>query len=143
VLQPPETGSLAIAHIYISQAATTGKLWDSAEDLKAVFPPDPHDPNQVLQLAIPAGSAPVELEVDYQVDRTKALLLAFDIADPGNTRCTSLPIPVTQAAAFVGPLVNFQIPPLPPIWEASIAVRRPDYTQDPRIFIVTRIDVAP
>lgn len=140
ILQRPGSGRLVIKNLFISRAADAGNPYDSAGDLTPVLSaelavlPDPNQP--FLELP----------PVDYAFDRTKPLLLAFDIGrDNANNAESTVPrtqgvIPDTAARAFLGPLPpNLQEPP---IHEASVGPRQPGYSSEDRIYLVRRIEVA-
>ena len=90
-----------------------------------------------LLLPTDPGNAAFELmPVSFALDRTKPLLLAFDIGEPGNVR-RSASMPDAGAIAFVGPLRS------PPLHEAAIGDRRSlVYDRQERTYLVQRIDVS-
>jgi hypothetical protein len=69
------SGLLTINRIYLSQVAPSpGDPWDSAPDLTRVTDVDQGDPVLVL----PASASRVLGPIDYALDRTRDLLVAFD-----------------------------------------------------------------
>lgn len=125
-LQRPTDGHLLLAGVFISQAADTGNPYDSAGDLTEV----PGD--YPLLIPMDPDNGPVELEpVDYALDDTKALLIAFDVDRPGRMR-RSEPADTTGAQAFVGG----------PFGEAAQTIRSAGYTSRGAVFLVERIDVS-
>jgi hypothetical protein len=81
-------GNLTINRIYISQVAASGDPWDSAADITTVVDIDQGDPAVVL----PANTPRVLGPINYALDRTQDLLIAFDIsATAGNVRSVLLP----------------------------------------------------
>lgn len=127
-VQRPTTGMLVINSLFISQAADTtdptADPYDSAADLRAVLAA----PLQVL----PDATQPhLELEpVDYHLDQTKPLLLAFDIGDASVVARSDSNVPDTEARAFFGPL-----------GEAGMNNRSSGYQAETRIQFITRIDI--
>lgn len=132
-VQRPTNGDLTINELFISQVADAGDPYDSAPDLTRVLSAPvavPQDPN----------NGPWELEaVEYPLDHTKPLLLAFDIASAGTVR-RAVGVDPAMAVAYVGPLPA--APGDPPIHEASMADRQAGYAEQPIIYLVQRIDVA-
>jgi hypothetical protein len=128
-LQRPTTGNLVIESISISHAVDpgSGDPYDSAGDPTLVPGPFP------LLLATDPGNAAVELmPVSFALDRTKPLLLAFDIDTPGNVR-RSATAPGTGVRAFVGPFG---------LHEAATGNRQPFiYQSQERTYLVQRIAV--
>jgi hypothetical protein len=84
-LRGPLTGSLTLDRVFISQAAATGDPYDPAPDLKEVTSGVP----VLIPLDTPVTVGPVT----YVLDRTKDLLVAFDISNTpgeGNLRFGTL-----------------------------------------------------
>ena len=75
-LRGSTTGNLTINRIYISQVAASGDPWDSAADITKVVDIDQGDPAVVL----PANTPQVLGPINYALDRTQDLLIAFDIS---------------------------------------------------------------
>lgn len=124
-LRGTPAANATIHRIFISRVASTGNLYDSAGDLTQVRGTD-------LTLA---NDQPIDLDpVDYGLDQTQDLLIAFDFT-------------VTSAAghiAFVlhpGAKLFFK----PGVQQASASIRDPDYTPtvpgDPRLYFVVTIGV--
>lgn len=130
------SGDLTIHHLSISRVADPGNPDDynsDVEDLTPVLsapvavPPDP-------------GSGLWELPtVEYDLDPTQPLLLAFDIGQSGAVRC-AFGVDPAVAVAFVGPAPATGGDP--PLHEAGNAIRQPGYSPEDRIFLVGRIEVA-
>jgi hypothetical protein len=113
-----------INRVFISRAAGTGNLWDSAGDLVSVLPSPLELPNGGDQDLQP-------LPVDYVLDQTEDLIVAVDFtASPGvdNVRFAAAP----GVALFFKPGVQQAMPP-----------RDADFiTQpDPRLYFVVKIGV--
>jgi hypothetical protein len=131
VLQGSATGSLLIDRISISQAATTGNVYDSAADLVQVAAAVNLSAGQAMELPV----------VAYPFDHTKPLLIAFDIsATPGmgNVRYVT-GVPGADAS------MHFRAATA----EAGVLDRLPSaanpgaapYNPSPSIYLVQRIDV--
>jgi hypothetical protein len=130
-LRRSSDGDVVINRLYISQPAGFGDPYDAGADLTPVV-------TAPLLLPMDPGNSPFPLPiVNYALDHTKPLLLAFDIGSAGNVR-DDPSAPTTDATAFVGPLQN------PPLHEASSPNRQPlpTYNAESRIYLVSRIDVA-
>jgi hypothetical protein len=133
----PTGGMLLLNNLYISRAADhtdpSADPYDSAEDLMPVL-------SEPLQLAPDPDKPLVELpQIDYDLDSTQPLLLAFDIGADGTVPCSGPPAPEEERAkAYVGP------PPPPPpglpIHEAGIADRQAEYISERRVYLVQQID---
>jgi hypothetical protein len=126
-------------NLFISRASDvtdpTRDPYDSASDLTPVLSAE-------MLLAPDATNPAVELpEINYNLDQTQALLIAFDIGLEGVVPETQA-VPATEAVAYIGPP-----PPTgqPPIFEASFsdpdADRQPGYATSAHIFLVQRIAV--
>ena len=126
LIQSPSEGDLLLEKVYISQAAESGNPYDSAADLTPVV---------TEGLFVPADPAngSVVLSASYNLDRTKPLLVAFNIGSSGRVRLGDAS--ATDATAFFGPVSS------PAIHEAEIPVRQPDYQSLPRIVLIQQIDV--
>jgi hypothetical protein len=98
LLRGPLTGSLTLDKVTISKAATGGDLYDADSDLTEVgLPGLPGVP-----IPIPANAPVTVGPVDYPLDPTKDLLVAFDISSTpgeGNVVFGAL----TGADAFANP----------------------------------------
>jgi hypothetical protein len=118
------SGNATINNIYISRAAGSGNLWDSAADLTPVM---------ISGLTLP-DDQPVDLDpIDYNLDQTQDLIIAFDFtatSSAGNIRFVAPP----------GVTLYFK----QGVQQASMPTRDPDYfTQpDPRLYLVVTIGVA-
>jgi hypothetical protein len=143
-VQRPMNGMLLLNSLYISRAADhtdpSRDPYDPAEDLTAVV-----SESEPLQLAPDPAKPLVELpQIDYDLDSTQPLLLAFDIGADGSGAGGSVPrsglpnVPAERAEAYLGPT-----PPPPPglpIHEAGKADRQSGYNPVNRIYLVQRID---
>ena len=116
-------GNVTINKVFISRVGA-GNPWDSAGDLKSILP---------LPLTLP-DDVPQDLEpVDYALDQTQDLIVAFDftaLLDAANLRFAAAP----------GVTLFFK----QGVQQASQPTRDPDFnTQpDPRLYFVTTIGVA-
>jgi hypothetical protein len=125
-------GNLVLDRVFISQPAAAGNPYDSFTDLTQV----------ATAVTVPANT-PVALPVvAYTLDRTRPLLVSFDIsatAGQGNVRFQS-PVPTTEATMFFRPATA----------EASVADRLPSaanpgatpYNTSNSIYLIERIEVA-
>ena len=124
--------NLVIDRVFISQVAAVGDPYDSAGDLTHV----------ASTVTVPANTPVTLPAVAYTLDRTKPLLIIFDIsATPGlgNVRLQT-PVPAAEAIMHFRNLTA----------EASIADRGPSpanpgappYVTSPSIYLVERIEVA-
>jgi hypothetical protein len=118
------SGNLVIDKMFISQPVDVGvgDPYDSAEDLTEVL-------TEGAEL-VPQNTAKTLAAINYTLDRTKPLLIIFDIGSPGAV-IFAPDVPSTEATAFIGPG-----------GEAEIADRQPAYVARPRVYLVERIDVA-
>lgn len=126
------TGNLVLDRVFISQPAATGNPYDSSTDLRQV----------ATAVTVPANT-PVALPVvTYTLDRTRPLLVSFDIsvtAGQGNVRFQN-PVPAGEAIMFFRPATA----------EASVADRLPSaanpgatpYNTSNSIYLIERIEVA-
>jgi hypothetical protein len=114
--------SVVIDRILISQPAASGDPYDSADDLT--------DVTTAVTLVQPNSSLTLPA-VDYNLDRTKPLLIAMDISNSSGALPFLQGVPATDAVAF------FNLGA-----EAATKDRSPGYTSRPRIYLVERIDVA-
>ena len=124
---------LLIDRIYISQPAVGGDVYDSAPDLTAVM---------AAQVMVPANTAVALPGVRYSLDRTRPLLVIFDVAmtpGTGNLRYLN-PVPNTEAVMYFRPATA----------EAAIADRQPSagnpgappFEISNSIYLIERITVA-
>jgi hypothetical protein len=115
------TGNLVIERFSVSQPAAGGNEYDSEQaNIKKV--------NQTVSL--PAGSAAQPVDVDYSLDQTKDLLIAFDIDDnAGECRYNDN---LAGATLFYKASIK----------QAFTEARDPDYArEDSRLYFVERIEV--
>jgi hypothetical protein len=116
VLRGSTTGSLTIDRVTISQVAATGNPYDAGPDLTDVagvnIPPN-------TPVTIPPNTAVTVGPVDYALDNTQDLLVAFDISNTtgeGNLRfrrlatATSFANPATAEAGTPNRTPNYQFP---------------------------------
>lgn len=126
-LARPTAGDLLIRRLYISQPADVGDLYDSAGDLTEVIA------DALTLLADPNGGSVVLDPFPYNLDHTKALLLAFDIGEAGNVRAEN--IPPEQGRSFASAVQD------PPVHEAALFDRQSGYDIESRLYIVAQIEV--
>jgi|GEM_PF-6437034 len=125
-LQRPSGGALLINRLSISHAAATGDPYDS--DGPPTMLVDIDEP-----LVIPAdpASGPFELDaIDFELDHTRPLLVAFDTSAQAQVRLLA-GVSLTEATAFAS-LTGLQ--------EAALADRQTGYTALNIITLVQRID---
>jgi hypothetical protein len=122
-LQGRPAGNVTISRIFVSRVAGSGNPWDSGADLTPVLS---------SPLTLP-DAAPFDLEpVDYALDQTQDLIVAFDFtALPNAANLRFAPVP--------GVTLFFK----PGVQQASIPARDADFlTQpDPRLYFVVTIGV--
>ncbi len=131
ILIPPAAGAASIDRIYISQPAAAGDPYDSAGDLTPVF--DVSNPATPLPLVV-QGAAEIALPiVDYTLDETQPLLIAFDLTPGFPSSLRVLPLATPAAVAF------FQ----PGLQEAGVVGgnRTPGYASINGIALIARIEV--
>jgi hypothetical protein len=140
-VQRPSTGQLRLLNLFISRASShldpSRDPYDSADDQTPVLSGE-------LLLAADPASPTVELPlINYTLDPTQPLLIAFDIGAEGDLAASTNQVPPFQATAYIGPP-----PPLPqqPVHEASLSDpdgdRQAGYGDRPRIFLIQRITVS-
>lgn len=124
--------SLTIDRIYISQPAAAGNLWDSLPlgtlgGLTKVVNKDLGD----MAVFLPAGSRKTLGPLNYNLDQTNDVLIAFDIStdmDQGNL----ISVALLGATAYLR--ANTQ--------QAAVADRGPGYIDDPNtLYLVEKIEV--
>jgi hypothetical protein len=125
-LQRPSAAPLIINRLSLSHAATSGDPYDS--DGPPTLLVDIAAP--LFIAADPAAGAEVLPAIDFALDQTRPLLVAFDIGAVGRV--------TTQAAASPGEATAFASPPTTE--EAAVADRQSGYTLLNTIFLVQRID---
>lgn len=114
----PADGAVVLDRVTISRAAGPG--YDAAADLTPV----------ATNVLLPAGTSLALPLVDYALDRTQPLLVAFDVSPPGNL--AFLPnVPAVEASAFVGDM-----------HAAGVADRPDGFTARDRVFLIERIETA-
>jgi hypothetical protein len=114
--------SVVIDRILISQPAASGDPYDSGDDLT--------DVSTAVVLVQPNSSLTLPA-VNYNLDRTKPLLIAMDISANSGAIPFLQGVPATDAVAFFNQGA-----------EAATKDRSPGYTSRPRIYLIQRIDVA-
>lgn len=127
-IQRPKNNNLVINAMYISQVADTGDPYDAASDLTPVLA------EPLVVTADPAGGTLVLDQVDYNLDASKPLLIAFDLGADGNMPNKGS-VPATEMRTFVGPNQN------PVIHEAALADRQSGYLEEQRIHLIKLIEV--
>lgn len=127
----------SIDRIYISQADSAGKPYDSAADLTAVYD---LAANQQQPFVVPAGTTKSLPIVAYTINKFQALLIAVDFssAPASGTKAARL-IPTSEAA-------NYNL--APPGGEAAARTRSPNYQQGgdiammtSNVILITKIEV--
>jgi hypothetical protein len=123
--------SLTLDRIYISQPAAAGDPYDSAADLMPV----------ASGVVVPANTAVPLPVVDYDLDRTRPLLVAFDIssnAGLGNVRFVT-GVPATEATTyFRGATTQASIDDRSP---SAADPGSPAYSSTPTIYLIEKIEV--
>jgi hypothetical protein len=127
-------GDLQLSRITVSQPAAVGDPAVSG---------DPYDANadlvEVASSVVVSANVAVTLPtIDYALDRTRPLLVAFDIGVPGNVRYLN-PVPSGDATMYFRPATS----------EAAVRDRQPPranpgatpYAVSASIYLVERIDV--
>jgi len=125
-LQRPSGGALIINRLSLSHAAAAGDPYDSAGPPALLV--DAADP-----LFIPADPAAGTLElpaIDFALDQTRPLLVAFDVGGVGQVRLLT-GVSFSEATTFAAP---------PGVQEAAIADRQTGYTAINSITLIQRID---
>jgi hypothetical protein len=125
-LQRPAAAPLIINRLSLSHAAASGDPYDS--DGQPTLVVDIDEP--LLIAADPAAGAEVLPAIDFALDQTRPLLVAFDLGAVARV--------TTQASASPGEATAFASPPTTA--EAAVADRQPGYTLLNTIFLVQRID---
>ena len=135
-VQASSASDASIDKIYISQHDSTGKPYDSAADLTAVYD---SAANQQQPFVVPAGTTKSLPIVAYTINKFQALLIAVDFsAAPASGTEYAPSVPTSEAVAYYL---------LPPAGEAAVRVRSPNYTQvtismtDSGVFFITNIEV--
>jgi hypothetical protein len=114
--------SVVIDRILISQPAVSGDPYDSGDDLT--------DVSTTVVLVQPNTSLTLPT-VNYNLDRTKPLLIAMDISDNSGALPFLQGVPDTDAVAFFNQGAD----------EAATKDRSLSYNSRPRIYLVESIDV--
>jgi hypothetical protein len=145
-LRGPSIGNLTINRIYISQVAAAGDPYDSLAPgspvgLTKVVDIDQGDPAVVLPvIASPDPTATTLGLITYTLDRTKDLLIAFDIsatAGQGNVRSVLLPGTGTEHY-FRAATQQASVPDRSP----SPVLPPPGFTTGPdRLYLIEKIEV--
>jgi hypothetical protein len=121
LLRGSTTGSLTLDRLTISQPALTGDLYDAASDLTDV----------ASGLTIPPNTAVTVGPVNYPLDSTQDLLIAFDISNTPN-----------EGNARFGPLSGSDAFARPATAEAGVQDRTTGYAAAQNtIFLIERIEV--
>jgi hypothetical protein len=121
LLRGPNTGSLTLDKVAISQPAATGDPYDAAPDLTDV----------ASGVTIPANTAVTVGPVNYTLDPTQDLLVAFDISNMAG-----------QGDLIQGPLADADTYAGPATAEAGLQDRTSGYPFIPGfLFLVEKIEV--
>jgi len=118
---------VTINSIYISRAAGSGNLWDSATDIKPVM---------TSPLTLPDDQPKILDAIDYGLDQTQDLIIAFDFtatSSAGNIRFVPVP---GVTLYFKAGVQQASVP------NETQSTRDSDYfTQpDPRLYLVVKIE---
>ncbi len=111
-----------IDRIFISQPAAAGDPYDAGPDLTPVV---------LTQTFLPANTELTLPPVDYTLDRTRALLIAFDLSPSPPSTARFIPVQPQDAVAFFQTTV-----------EAALSDRQTGYATADRVYMVTRIEVS-
>jgi hypothetical protein len=133
----------SIDKIYISQASSTGNLWDSAADLTAIYD---RTANQNQALVVPAGMKLALPIIPYIINKLQPLIIAIDFtAGPGSGDPTG-PVSAVEFAPSI-PLSEASAYLLQSVQQAATKQRSPNYIlaqTDPStsvVMFVTNIEV--
>jgi hypothetical protein len=135
-VQASSASDASIDRVYISQADSAGKIYDSAADLTAVYDSSTHQQQPFVVLAGETKALPI---VTYEINKFQALLIAIDFsASPMSGIGRAPGVPAAEAVAYF-----LQTP----AGEAAVKNRSPNYTQvldsmgNSAVFLVTKIEV--
>jgi hypothetical protein len=115
-VQASPTSDASIDRVYISQVAATGKPYDSAGDLTAVYG---LAADQQQPFLVPAGMTKPLPVVAYTLNQFQALIIAIDFSAAPGSGIASATVPASEASAY------YLVPPQP---EAAVAIRTPNYS---------------
>lgn len=125
-LQRPAQGPLLINRLSISHAAPAGDPYDSDGPPTLIV-----DSGAPLFIAADPASGTLELPVvDFALDQTRPLLIAFDTGPQGQLRVLT-GISTSEATSFASP---------PGLQQAAVADRQPGYAPVGGFALVQRID---
>jgi hypothetical protein len=120
-VQASPTSDASIDRVYISQAAATGKPYDSAGNLTAVYG---LAADQQQPFVVSAGTTKSLPIVAYTLNQFQALIIAIDFSTAPGSGIASATVPASEASAYY---YHYQVtPPLPP--EAAMPIRTPNYS---------------
>jgi hypothetical protein len=127
-VQAASGSSASIDRVYISQADASGRAYDSAADLTAVYD---LAANQQQPFLVPAGTFKSLPIVAYTINKFQALIIAIDFtaSSPSAIEFASSD-PASGASAYY----------LGPAGEAAVRNRAPNYAQSSAVFFVTKIE---
>ena len=127
-VQAPSVSAASIDKIYISQADSTGKAYDSAADLTLVYD---SAANQQQAFVVPAGTTKSLPIVAYSINRFQALLIAVDFSTtPASGVEYVSSVPTSEAVGYY--LLAS---------EAAVRVRSPNYAQNSAVYFITNVEV--
>ena len=127
-LQASSESEASIDRVYISQAASAGKPYDSSADLTAVYD---SATNQQQPFVIPAGTTKSLPIVAYTINKFQPLLIAIDFsATPASGVEYEPSVPNSEAMAyfFLGS-------------EAAVRTRSVNYAQNSTVLFITNVEV--
>jgi hypothetical protein len=133
-VQASPAGDASIDKVYISQANSAGKKYDSAPDLTAVYD---LNANQGQPFVVPAGMAIPLPVAAYPFNRFQPLLIAIDFSVAPASSIAQATVTTSEASVFYLKL---------PMGEAASATRSDNYagvdpTPNPFVMLVTNIEV--
>jgi len=133
-VQTAATSDASIDRVYISQAASSGKPYDSAVDLTPVY--DIAASGQPF--VVPAGTTKPLPITAYAINRVQPLIIAIDFSAAPGSGAKALGVQMSEASAYY--LAT------PGGGEAASQTRSPGYTQAidsgmSRLILVTSIEV--
>jgi hypothetical protein len=129
-VQASSASDASIDRVYISQADSAGKAYDSAADLTLVYD---SAANQQQPFVVPAGATKSLPIVAYTINRVQALLIAVDFSPTPASGVEYTPsVPSSEAVAYFL---------LTPTGEAAVRARSPNYAQNSAVLFITNIEV--
>ncbi len=129
-LRGSTAANLVLDRVFISQTAATGDPYDSAGDL-----------THVASNVVVEANTPLPLpDVDYDLDHTRPLLVAFDLSQTpgsGNARFVTNILPTDAAMYFFPDTAEAGVADRKP----SVAIPSPPYAISNSIYLVEKIEV--